>query len=102
MSAVKYDYIIVGAGSAGCVLAARLIQETQSRVLLIEAGGSDNHLFIRMPAGVAKIIAQKAGLMKLSQSLTLITVKCKLLKAKCWGKQLCQRNDLHSRPKTRL
>ncbi|MBN6363579.1 GMC family oxidoreductase N-terminal domain-containing protein [Providencia huaxiensis] len=60
MSAVKYDYIIVGAGSAGCVLAARLIQETQSRVLLIEAGGSDNHLFIRMPAGVAKIIAQKS------------------------------------------
>ncbi|CAB5550074.1 GMC family oxidoreductase [Providencia hangzhouensis] len=60
MSAVKYDYIIVGAGSAGCVLAARLIQETQSRVLLIEAGDSDNHLFIRMPAGVAKIIAQKS------------------------------------------
>ncbi len=60
MSTQKYDYIIVGAGSAGCVLAARLIQETQARVLLIEAGGSDNHMFIRMPAGVAKIIAQKS------------------------------------------
>ncbi|HHR6029042.1 TPA: GMC family oxidoreductase [Providencia alcalifaciens] len=60
MSTQKYDYIIVGAGSAGCVLAARLIQETQARVLLIEAGGSDNHMFIRMPAGVAKIIAKKS------------------------------------------
>lgn len=60
MSTEKYDYIIVGAGSAGCVLAARLIQETQARVLLLEAGGSDNHMFIKMPAGVAKIIAQKS------------------------------------------
>lgn len=60
MNTENYDYIIVGAGSAGCVLAARLIKETQSRVLLIEAGGSDNHLYIRMPAGVAKIIAQKS------------------------------------------
>ncbi|WP_369310522.1 GMC family oxidoreductase [Providencia rettgeri] len=60
MSRENYDYIIVGAGSAGCVLAARLIQETQARVLLLEAGGSDNHMFIRMPAGVAKIIAQKS------------------------------------------
>ncbi|ELX8379467.1 GMC family oxidoreductase [Providencia vermicola] len=56
----NYDYIIVGAGSAGCVIAARLIKETQSRVLLLEAGGNDNHLYIRMPAGVAKIIAQKS------------------------------------------
>ncbi len=60
MNSKNYDYIIIGAGSAGCVLAARLIQETQSRVLLLEAGGSDNHLFIKMPAGVAKIIAQKS------------------------------------------
>lgn len=60
MNNENYDYIIVGAGSAGCVLAARLIKETQSRVLLIEAGGSDDHLYIRMPAGVAKIIAQKS------------------------------------------
>ncbi len=59
MNTEKYDYIIVGAGSAGCVLAARLIQNIQARVLLLEAGGSDNHMFIRMPAGVAKIIAQK-------------------------------------------
>lgn len=60
MNTEHYDYIIVGAGSAGCVLAARLIKQTQSRVLLIEAGGKDDNLFIRIPAGVAKIIAKKS------------------------------------------
>ncbi|SQI40309.1 Alcohol dehydrogenase [acceptor] [Providencia alcalifaciens] len=84
MSTQKYDYIIVGAGSAGCVLAARLIQETQARVLLIEAGGSDNHMFIRMPAGVAKIIAQKSWPMKPNQNLMPTTAKCKLLRVACW------------------
>ncbi len=48
-----YDYIIVGAGSAGCVLANRLSADPGIRVLLIEAGGSDNHLIIQMPAACA-------------------------------------------------
>lgn len=60
MSDNRFDYIIVGAGSAGCVLAAQLIRRTQARVLLLEAGGDDNNLFIKMPAGVAKIIAKKS------------------------------------------
>uniref|UniRef100_UPI0035C740F6 GMC family oxidoreductase n=2 Tax=Serratia quinivorans TaxID=137545 RepID=UPI0035C740F6 len=60
MSENAFDYIIVGAGSAGCVLAAQLIRRTQARVLLLEAGGDDNNLFIKMPAGVAKIIAKKS------------------------------------------
>ncbi|MGP2768455.1 GMC family oxidoreductase [Serratia marcescens] len=60
MSENTFDYIIVGAGSAGCVLAAQLIRRTQARVLLLEAGGDDNNLFIKMPAGVAKIIAKKS------------------------------------------
>lgn len=59
MDKQKYDYVIVGAGSAGCVVAARLIQQTKARVLLLEAGGSDENLFVRMPASVAKVIPTK-------------------------------------------
>lgn len=48
-----YDYVIVGGGSSGCVLAARLSENPDVRVLLIEAGGKDNHPLIHMPAGFA-------------------------------------------------
>lgn len=48
-----FDYIIVGAGSAGCVLAARLTEDPQTKVLLIEAGGSDSSIFIQMPTALS-------------------------------------------------
>ena len=51
----EYDYIIVGAGSSGCVLAARLSEDPDLKVLVVEAGGSDNNFLFRWPAGFAKM-----------------------------------------------
>ncbi|MGE3692699.1 MAG: GMC family oxidoreductase [Novosphingobium sp.] len=46
-----FDYIIVGGGSAGCVLANRLSADPRNRVLLLEAGGSDNYIWVKVPVG---------------------------------------------------
>lgn len=55
----SYDYIVVGAGTAGCIMASRLSEDPSVRVLLVEAGGSDRHPMITMPGGLPYVYQNK-------------------------------------------
>ena len=57
----SFDYIIVGAGSAGCVLANRLTASGRHRVLLLEAGGSDRRFWVRTPIGYGQTFYDSAS-----------------------------------------
>jgi 4-pyridoxate dehydrogenase len=55
----SFDYVIVGAGSAGCTLANRLSQDRNTRVLVVEAGGWDRHPFLKLPLGWGQVLLNR-------------------------------------------
>ena len=56
-----FDYVVVGAGSSGCVMANRLSEDGKKSVLILEAGGKDTNFFIHMPAGYSQIVPTKSA-----------------------------------------
>ncbi len=96
----SFDYVIVGAGTAGCVLANRLSEDQANRVLLIEAGPKDSHPFIHVPALVAAAMVKPSivwGYWTVPQQNSEWTEGSDSARARDWRHQLDQRHGLHAR-----
>ena len=100
-----YDYIVTGAGSAGCVLAARLSESGRHRVLLLEAGGKDSNPWIHIPLGYAKTFCNPRVNWMFDSEPEPNLQRPRHVPAARQGAgrhQLDQRHDLHARQPRRL
>ena len=101
----EYDYIIVGAGSAGCVLANRLSADPNNRVLMLEAGGRDNWIWFHIPVGYLFAIGNpRSDWMFKTEAVPGLNGRALELSARQGDRRLVvdQRHDLHARPGRRL